>query len=74
MTNNEGERLMRIETLIENLTETMVRIETKVDRIDNDVRKDVADLASLKNRGWGVIVGVALAAGGVGAMVRELFN
>jgi hypothetical protein len=57
MTNNEGERLMRIETLMTNLTETMVRIEAKVDRIDSDVRKDVADLASLKNRGWGISSG-----------------
>jgi hypothetical protein len=74
MTNNEGERLMRIETLMTNLTETMVRIEAKVDRIDSDVRKDVADLASLKNKGWGILVGVALAAGSAGAMIRQLLG
>lgn len=62
-----GERLTRIETILE-------RIEAKVDQLDIDQRKDIADLASLKNRGWGVIVGVALAAGGMGAMLRDLLG
>lgn len=74
MTHNEGERLMRIETLIEHINEAMARIEKKVDQLDIDQRKDIADLASLKNKGWGVIVGVALAAGGAGAMIREMFS
>lgn len=63
----QGERLTRIETILE-------RIEAKVDQLDVDQRKDIADLASLKNRGWGVIAGVALAAGGVGAMLRDWFG
>lgn len=63
----QGERLTRIETILE-------RIEAKVDQLDIDQRKDIADLASLKNRGWGVIVGVALAAGGAGALLRDLLS
>lgn len=63
----QGERLTRIETILE-------RIERKIDLLEVEQRKDIADLASLKNRGWGLIVGVALAAGGAGAMIRELFT
>lgn len=61
------ERLARIETILE-------RIEAKVDQIDIDQRKDIADLAALKNKGWGVIAGVALAAGGAGAFLRDLLG
>ena len=60
----QGERLTRIETILE-------RIEAKIDRIDTDQRKDIADLARLKSSGWGVMAGVALAAGGAGAFLRN---
>jgi superfamily I DNA and RNA helicase len=60
----QGERLTRIETILE-------RIETKIDRIDTDQRKDIADLASLKSRGWGLVAGVGMAAGGAGAFLRN---
>ena len=61
----QGERLTRIETILE-------RIEEKVDQLDSDQRKDIADLASLKNRGFGLIAGVALAAGSAGAVLRDV--
>jgi hypothetical protein len=60
----QGERLTRIETILE-------RIEAKIDRIDIDQRKDIADLARLKSSGWGLLAGVALAAGGAGAVLRN---
>jgi hypothetical protein len=60
----QGERLTRIETLLE-------RIEAKIDRIDTDQRKDITDLARLKSSGGGLLAGVALAAGGVGAVLRN---
>jgi hypothetical protein len=63
----QGERLTRIETILD-------RIEDKVDELDSGQRKDIADLASLKNRGLGLIAGVGLAAGGAGAMLRDLLT
>ena len=56
----DGERLARIETILE-------RMEPKVDAIRADLDGDKADLAALKNKGAGILIGVAIAAGGIGA-------
>lgn len=55
-----AERLARIETILE-------RIETKLDTVENDQRADIAELAALKNKGSGILIGVAIAAGALGA-------
>lgn len=70
MTRPDGERLARIETMLEALPEIKVDIKA----IRDDLDKDKADLAALKNKGWGVIAGVALAAGGAGAFLRDLLG
>lgn len=57
---SDGERLMRIETILE-------RMEPKVNDIRDDLNADKADLAALKNKGAGILIGVAIAAGGIGA-------
>ena len=61
----QGERLARIETILE-------RVERKLDRIEGEQTADIADLAALKNRGAGILIGVALAAGGLGAAATKL--
>lgn len=66
----DGERLARIEALLESLPD----IKDDIKAIREDLDKDKADLAELKNRGWGVIAGVALAAGGAGAFLRDLIS
>jgi hypothetical protein len=62
-----GERLARIETILE-------RIDTKLDLVETGHRADVADLAQLKNRGFGILIGVALAAGSAGAGMAKLWQ
>lgn len=61
--NTQGERLMRIETLLESLPEMREDIKA----IRKDLDDDKADLAALKNRGSGLLIGVGLVGGGVGA-------
>lgn len=61
------ERLARIETILE-------RIEDKLDRVETEQTKDIADLAALKNKGAGILVGVALAAGSLGAAAKWLWQ
>jgi hypothetical protein len=59
-----GERLASIETIL-------VRMEPKLDDLVKEVAADKADLAELKNRGTGILIGVALAAGSAGAAVLK---
>ena len=56
----QGERLARIEAILE-------RMEPKVNAIEIKVDADVKDMAALKNKGSGILIGVAIAAGGIGA-------
>ncbi len=74
----QGERLTRIETLLE--ADLAIRAEERAamrDKIDEmaadikairaEVEADKADLAALKNKGAGILIGVGLAGGGLGA-------
>lgn len=63
----EAERLARIEVILE-------RIEAKLDRVEEDQIEDMAELAALKNKGAGILIGVALFAAGVGASVGNLLK
>lgn len=59
----QGERLARIETLLESLPE----IKDDIKAIRKELDEDKADLAALKNKGSGLLIGVGLVGGGVGA-------
>lgn len=63
----QGERLARIETLLETLPE----MRNDVKAIRKDLDEDKADLAKLKNRGSGLLIGVGLVGGGVGAGIMK---
>ena len=63
----QGERLARIETLLESLPEMREDIKA----IRKDLDDDKADLAALKNRGSGLLIGVGLVGGGVGAGITK---
>jgi hypothetical protein len=63
----EAERLARIEVILE-------RIEAKLDRVEEDQIEDMAELAALKNKGAGILIGVALFAAGIGASVGNLLK
>ena len=62
-----AERLARIEAILE-------RIDKKLDTIEDDQRKDIADLAALKNRGIGMLIGVGLVGGTAGAGILKLWQ
>ncbi len=66
----QAERLTRIETLLEALP----KIESKLEAIRNDIDKDTAELAALKNKGAGILVGVGLIGGGFGAVMSKMFS
>lgn len=63
----EAERLARIEVILE-------RIEAKLDRVEEDQIEDMAELAALKNKGAGILIGVALFAAGIGASLGNLLK
>lgn len=73
-----GERLMQIETLLkakndaddirdQAMLKTIDEMRDDLKAIRKDLDEDKAELAGLKNRGAGILVGVAIAAGGIGA-------
>ena len=63
----EAERLARIEVILG-------RIEAKLDRVEEDQIEDMAELAALKNKGAGILIGVALFAAGIGASIGNLLK
>ena len=65
MTN--GERLARIEAILE-------RIDSKLDKVEADQLADIAELAKLKNKGSGILIGVAIAAGSLGASASHVLK
>jgi predicted nucleic acid-binding Zn-ribbon protein len=67
MTMSQGERLMRIETLLESLPE----IKEDIKAIRKELDEDKADLAALKNKGTGLLIGVGLVGGGIGAALTK---
>lgn len=78
----QGERLMRIETLLQAKAEAddvhdkamlkgMDEIKDDIKAIRKELDDDKADLAALKNKGSGLLIGVGLAAGGIGAGITK---
>lgn len=65
-----GERFARIETLLEILP----KIEADIKAIRADLDADKADLAGLKNRGIGVLIGTAIAASALGATAGSFWR
>ena len=83
--NTQAERLMRIETLLETkldaLAEGQAAMNRRLDKIeahqskqDSDAAIDRADLAALKNKGTGLLIGVGLAGGAVGAGLSSILE
>ena len=80
-----GERLMQIETLLQAkakaddirdsaIIEAISDVRADVKAIRKDLDDDKAELAGLKNRGTGILVGVAIAAGGIGAGFSKFWS
>jgi predicted nucleic acid-binding Zn-ribbon protein len=80
MANTTAERLTRIETLLEAMMETRTEerkaMQDKLDSMASDIKDikteveaDKAELKALKNKGAGILIGVGLAGGAIGATV-----
>ena len=76
----QAERLTRIETLLEAdlqlRSEERSAMREKIDEMSADLKAiraelaaDKADLAALKNKGSGILIGVGLAGGALGASI-----
>ncbi|MCH2238891.1 MAG: hypothetical protein A2792_00995 [Sphingomonadales bacterium RIFCSPHIGHO2_01_FULL_65_20] len=83
MTNTTAERLARIETLLEaaviqraedraGMAQTIDGMAKDIKAIRTDLDADKAALAELTNRGRGLLIGVSLAAGALGAYAEKL--
>lgn len=73
-TNQTGERLARIETLLEAIVETQADFRADIKAIRADLDNDKAELAALKNKGAGLLIGVGLAGGSIGAVAAQLLD
>lgn len=85
MTRTEAERLTRIETLIEGylaqrvedrnaMKETIDTMAADVRQIKADLAADKAELAALKNKGIGLLIGAGLAGGATWEAIKALFG
>lgn len=63
----QGERLARIETILD-------RIERKLDHIETEQLEDIRELAKLKNKGAGILIGVAIASAAFGASFTSMWR
>ncbi len=81
----QSERLTRIEVLLEAavtqrhedreaMKQTIDKMAENIEQIKNDLAEDKADLAKLKNKGAGVLIGVGLAGGAIGAGIAEFLG
>ena len=73
MTN--AERLARIETLLEEkFSEQIGAMAEDLKAIRQDLDEDKAELAAIKNKGAGILIGVGLAGGAIGASLTSAFK
>jgi len=71
----QGERLARIEAILEeSIARELSGLRGELKAIRDDLEKDKAELATLKNRGVGILIGVSLAAGSLGAAASQLWE
>lgn len=70
--NTPGERMMRIETMFENINEKLSALTEKVDRVEAAAIKDAADLRDLKNRGAGILIGVGAISIFIGSKIEAI--
>jgi chromosome segregation ATPase len=69
-----GERLVHIETLLENIASQLVDMKAQIETIEAKHQSHNEDYQKLKNRAWGLLMGVSLIAGAVGAGLRDFFS
>jgi hypothetical protein len=81
----QAERLTRIETLLgqallqrqedrESMREKIDAMAKDIKDIKTDLEKDKAELATLKDKGSGILIGVGLAGGAIGASISAIIK
>jgi predicted nucleic acid-binding Zn-ribbon protein len=68
------ERLARIEALLEGIDKRLLALEQEIKQVEQAHNTINADYQKLKNRAWGLLAGVSMIAGAVGAKLREIFQ
>lgn len=69
-----GERLVHIETLLEGIAGQLSDMKTQIETLETKHQSHNEDYQRLKNRAWGLLAGVSLIAGAVGAGLRDIFS
>lgn len=69
----QGERLVHIETLLLAIDARLANMETANKQVEVDLVADKAELDKLKNRGAGILIGIGLLAGSIGAGLTKAF-
>jgi hypothetical protein len=69
----QGERLARIETLLAGQAEKQSEMAVDIKAIRQDLDADKADLAAIKNKGAGLLIGVGLLGGSFGATIAAIW-
>lgn len=64
----------RIEEKLSAAVVDIAAVKTDVAALRQAVDKDAADLAALKNKGAGILIGVAIAAGAIGAKFSAILG
>lgn len=70
----QAERLARIETLLETAAANSTEMRTEIKSLREDFQADKAELAALKNKGVGLLIGVGLAGGTIGAALTKAWQ
>lgn len=70
----QAERLAKLETRLDTLIDGVEKANEKLDRLEVEMQADKAELAALKNKGWGILLGVSLGAATIGAGLKSLFT
>ena len=65
---------MRIETLLESQAVRQAEMAEDIKAIRKDLDEDKANLAALQNRGTGLLIGVGIAAGSIGAGIGKFLD
>lgn len=69
-----GERLVHIETLLEGIVDQLQDLKKQIEAVEKKHQTHNEDYQRLKNRAWGLLAGVSLIAGAVGAGLRDFFS
>lgn len=70
----QGERLARIETLLETVDRRLLAIDQHLKRLEAAQIADAAELDKLKNRGAGILIGVSVVFTSIGVVIDKLLG